>query len=158
MPRCERTTRCALRLAATWTVADGLPLLIRQSGEAGRPIRVRSYGRGGAPRFRCGDGDGILALDCQWVELSGLSVEGSGVSNTGATTSQGAGINFKSTRQTTRDEKLEHIVVDRATVSGCKLGILFQSVPGPAPRLTGWATATCASPAARSTIAARRAL
>jgi hypothetical protein len=120
-----------------WTVADGLPLVIGQSGVPGRPVCVRAYGKGAAPKFRCGDGDGITVLDSGWVELSGLSVEGSGVSNTGATTSQGAGIDCKSTGRTTTDEKIEHIVVNRVTVSGCRLGILVQSVPGPAPA-TNW--------------------
>jgi hypothetical protein len=121
----------------TWTVADGLPLFIRQSGEAGHPICVRAFGKGAAPKFRCGDGDGITVLDSEWIELANLSVEGSGVSNTGVTTSQGAGINFKSTRRTTPNQKLDHIVVDGITVSGCKLGIFFQSVPVPPPA-TNW--------------------
>jgi hypothetical protein len=120
-----------------WTVADGLPLVIGQSGAPGRPICVGAYGKGAAPKFRCGDGDGITVLDSGWVELSGLSVEGSGVSNTGVTTSQGAGVDCKSPRRTTTDEKLDHIVLDRITASGCKLGILFQSAPGPAPA-TNW--------------------
>src|SRR5665213_519439 len=140
-----RANRTALRpgdtlffeAGRTWTVADGVPLLIRQSGEPGHPICVRSYGKGAAPKFRCGDGDGITVLDSQWIEISGLSVEGSGVSKTGLTTSQGSGVDCKSTRQTATNEKLDHIVVDRVTVSGCKLGIFFQSVPGPPPA-TNW--------------------
>lgn len=59
------------------------------------------------------------------------------MSNTGVTTARGAGVNFKSTRQTTTNQKLDHIVVDRITVSGCKLGIFFQSGPVPPPA-TNW--------------------
>jgi hypothetical protein len=120
-----------------WSVADGVPLLIRQSGEPGHPIGVGAYGKGAAPKFRCGDGDGITVLDSGWIEISGLSVEGSGVSSTGVTTSQGAGVDCKSTRRTITNEKLEHIVLDWVTISGCKLGILFQAVPSPPPA-TNW--------------------
>ena len=116
-------------------------------------ICVRAYGKGAAPKFRCGDGDGVTVLNSGWIELSGLSVEGSGVSNTGATTSQGAGINFKSTWQTTRDEKLEHIVVHRVTVSGCKVGILYNIfVVGPGADFVFADQAPSALPAFRGNV------
>lgn len=95
----------------------------QDAGDAGRPVRVGSYGRGHATIVATGSGIGIK--DTAGIDIRGLSIIGP--SAAGQT---GAGINVYNDR--TAGRKLDHISISDVNISGFANGIAIGSADGSA--------------------------
>jgi hypothetical protein len=100
-----------------------LTLGARDAGDAARPIRIGSYGKGRATIVTSST-SGIAVYDTAGVEISDLTVTG-----TSARPASGAGINVYSNLH--RNQRLDLISISQVNVSGFANGIAVgaQTVP-----------------------------
>jgi hypothetical protein len=89
------------------------------AGSYAEPISISSYDTG-TPTIACGDSWGIRLVRCSGVQVSGLIVEGSGVSSGGVTTNNFNGIEIINPDAT---GELAQVWIDDVEVTGCYSGI-----------------------------------
>jgi hypothetical protein len=94
----------------------------RDAGDAARPVRIGSYGKG-RPTIVTSSASGIGIFDTAGVEISGLTVTG-----TSARPASGAGINVYSDLH--RKQRLDLISISQVDVSGFANGISVGAANG----------------------------
>lgn len=119
-------------------------LTITDSGAEGNPITITSYGTGKAVLTN-GDATAVKLLDCEWVTVDGVKVNGPGVDTSGNTTSYGFGIVAYSTSEATG--YLYGVKIKNCEVWGHRVGIcalsdktgddvIYREKPGTTRQLT----------------------
>lgn len=94
-------------------------------------VTIGRYGTGN-PTFDCANSYAVWLEDCQYTTVTGLTVEGSGVTSAGVTTSTDAGI--KATLA--GSSNLLGITISGNTISGCFYGVLLSVASGNANSFT----------------------
>lgn len=97
---------------------------INDSGTASERIVISSYGTGQA-KISCGDNIGIELLNCEYVSVNNMEVEGSGVDTAGSTSSIHPGISVLSTQTT--GLRFRDVRITNNKVHGCRLGIIVDA-------------------------------
>jgi len=102
-------------------------LLITASGNAKAFITIGSYGAGPAT-IQAGDSFGIRLLNCQYIKVHDLILEGSGVKPDGTTTNKEQGLDIYSDAK--EGAPWQSIYVEKIAVSGFHDGIVLHTPIG----------------------------